>query len=198
MISWRDSRRTGEHPRVQRFVLRLQYFPKCRRVPTLEGGSGCRNRWTHSLHWESVRCKLSNMVWESSDRSFKLFHCLFCFSHHHRLLCFPNSVEGQKLIMSLYLIVSGVPDKTKTKEFQVEHVSYWSKVLPQTQALIKQRLLCLNVYHVLLTRDLLSLFSFSLQWFICRVRRRPSKWEKVGLPSARSLVVAALSLTQSH
>lgn len=40
--SQESSQRTQKHPRVERFVLRLQHFLACKRVPTLEGGSGCQ------------------------------------------------------------------------------------------------------------------------------------------------------------
>lgn len=63
------------------------------------------------------------MVWDSSDLS--LNYVSVCFLLIIISSLFLGGVESQNLIMflSLSLVVAGVPDKTKTKEFQVEYVA---------------------------------------------------------------------------
>lgn len=108
---------------------------------------------------------------------FKLCLCLSCLNH--RLLC--SSVVLKAILSCLSLIVAGVPDKTKTKEFQVECVTYWKLNSVPHNVPDEPAVLLFYCTSRSLTTD--HFLFYSLQWFICKGRRQPSKWEKVGLLS---------------
>lgn len=60
---------------------------------------------------------MSNIVWNSNDLS--LNYVGVCFVLIIMSPLFLSSVEALNFNISPPLIVAGVPDKTKTKEFQV-------------------------------------------------------------------------------
>lgn len=91
----------------------------CESFPTLQERSSCQNQWTHCLHTKRFWCRMSNIVWESSDPFLNYVTVCFVLTIIHPL--FLCSVFGQGLIISLSCLL-GVADKSKTREFQVQCV----------------------------------------------------------------------------
>lgn len=76
--------------------------------------------------------------------------------------------------MSLSTVITGVSDKTKTKDFQVRVCQLLDSVNPRVKKNKKQ--LCFFRTEQI-TGDLLF---FSRQWSIYKDRKQLFKWEKVG------------------
>lgn len=72
---------------------------------------------------------MSNTVWDSSDASWSYEGV--CFLWIIISLFVPE--QCWKPFHQVSFIVAGAPDKTKTMEFQVEHVTYWKSDLYPTQ-----------------------------------------------------------------
>lgn len=85
-----------------------------------------------------------------------------------------SSAVLKAILSCLSLIVAGVPDKTKTKEFQVEYVTI-CKLDFIPHKLPDEAAASLVLLRIQISHQRCLCFFRSLQSFICKGRRQPSK-----------------------